>query len=190
MENDELQIIERCQAGHLEDFCYLYDSYFRKIYNFIYFKTHHRQSAEDLTSQAFFKALENIKKFSPAKGQFSSWLYRIARNSVIDFYRGRKNEADIADIWDLSSPEDMAADAVLKEQLERVKEYLTRFDSQQREIIIMRVWDGLSYREISEILGKSEASCKMSFCRGLAKLREAEMLALLILGVLIGSQLT
>ena len=188
METDELKIIERCQAGHPEDFCLLYDGYFRKIYNFIYFKTHHRQTAEDLTGQTFFKALENIKKFSPAKGQFSSWLYCIARNTVIDLYRGRKNEVDINDVWDLSSGEDLARDAAIKERLGKVREHLAKFDSQQREIIIMRVWDELSYKEISEILEKSEASCKMSFCRGIAKLRETEVLALLILGALIAGR--
>ncbi|MDD5589755.1 MAG: RNA polymerase sigma factor [Candidatus Portnoybacteria bacterium] len=178
---EEKKIIENCLAGNLEEFGKLYDLYAERIYRFIYFKTHHRETAQDLASQTFFKALENIRNFDPAKGLFSSWLYRIAANSVIDHWRKQKKNLNIDDIWDLRGKGSIAQDAENKDHLERVRQYLEKFSPEQRQVVIMRVWDELSYREIAEILGKSEASCKMMFSRALSRLRKEEILAILIL---------
>ena len=82
----EGEILREYQAGNLEHFGEIYDVYIKKIYNFIYYKTHHKETAEDLTSETFRKALSNIKSFDTHRA-FSSWLYRIAQNTVIDHYR-------------------------------------------------------------------------------------------------------
>ena len=100
MDSKEQKLIKDCLGGDLKKFGGLYELYIDKIYKFIYFKTHHKETAEDLVSQTFFKALENIKGFDPSKGKFSSWLYRIARNCVIDYYRTKKAKIDIYDTWD------------------------------------------------------------------------------------------
>ncbi len=163
----------------------LYQRYVDKIYKFIYYKTHHKETAEDLTSQTFFKALENIKNFDSDKGQFSSWLYRIAKNCVIDYYRTKKETIDIFDAWDLVGREDIKRDSEFKEQLEKVERYLEQFTSEQREIIVMRVWQDMTHKEIAEIIGKSEDSCKMIFSRAINKLRKEEIFALIVLMSLI-----
>ena len=175
------QIIKECQKGNLDEFTELYEQYFEKIYRFIYYKTHHRQTAEDLTSQVFIKTLENIGRFNPRQGLFSSWLYRIARNKVIDYYRTEKKKFDITGFWDLKSKEKIDVDLENKEKLEQVKQYLNKLKPEQREIIVMRIWDGLSYQEIAEIIDKKEANCKMIFSRTMKKLREEIPLALLII---------
>ena len=175
------QIIRECQKGNLDEFTELYEQYFDKIYRFIYYKTHHQQTAEDLTSQVFIKTLENIGRFNPRKGLFSSWLYRIARNKVIDYYRTNKKEFDITGFWDLNTGEKIDYDLENKEKLEQVRRYLDKLKPEQREVIVMRIWDGLSYREIAEIIDKKEANCKMIFSRTMKKLREEIPLALLII---------
>ena len=171
MENIESTIIRECQKGNLEKFSYLYDQYIQKIYDFIYYKTLHKQTAEDLTSKTFMKALEKIGSFTMEKGSFSSWLYRIARNNVIDHYRTQKHDSNIDDVWDLSDQKDIKADLDIKNKLAEVEKYLLKLSSDQREIVIMKLWDNLSYNEIAEITGKSVAACKMSFSRTLTKLR-------------------
>ena len=181
METCELDIIQSCQQGNLEGFAQLYDKYIKKIYSFIYFRTHHQQTAEDLTSISFNKALEKINKFNSQKGNFSSWLYQIARNTVIDHYRTNKNETNINDIWDLNSNNDIPADLDNRLKLEKIAEYLKLLNQKQRELIIMRVWDGLSYQEISAITKKSESSLKMTFSRAMKTLRQENALALIIL---------
>ncbi|MFH1822108.1 MAG: RNA polymerase sigma factor [Patescibacteria group bacterium] len=181
MEGNEANIIKQCQRGNLEKFGELYDQYIKKIYNFIFYKTGQKETAEDLTSHTFIKALENIGKYNSTKGSFSSWLYRIARNTVIDYYRTRKENFDITDFTNLSSDENLEDQTDLKQQLEKVQKYLLNLKAEQREIIIMRVWDGLSYEEISQITGKSQASCKMLFLRTINKLRKDLPLNILIL---------
>ncbi|MCU0678942.1 MAG: RNA polymerase sigma factor [Planctomycetes bacterium] len=172
MSNEELGAIKACQTGQTEEFSRLYDAYIRKIYDFIYYKTTHKETAEDLTSVTFMKALEKIYSFSPAKGTFQAWLYQIARHTVIDHYRSKKDAADIADIWDLSGNEDLERDLDLRTKLAAVEKYLAKLKVEQRDIIIMRVWQEMSYAEIAAILGKSEASCKMAYSRAISLLRQ------------------
>ncbi len=155
-----------------EDFVRFYDQYVEKIYRFIYYKTHHKETAEDLTSSTFIKALAAFDSFDKRKGEFSGWIYRIARNTVIDFYRSKKNLINIEDVWDLSDKEDVERDAEVSLKLKEVKEYLNKLGIEQREIIILRVWEGISYKEIAEALGKSEGGCKMMFSRTIRQLRE------------------
>jgi len=181
MANDEQILTEQFQNGNLEFFTDLYNLYVRKIYEFVYFKTHHKQISEDLTSEIFLKALENFKKYSAKKGKFSSWIYGIARNTVIDYYRTKKYEYDIADAWDLSAKDDVGLDIENKERIEKVRRFLNKLTSEQRDIIILRIWSDLPYREIAEIMGKTEANCKMIFSRALAKVRQGGILALLML---------
>ena len=155
-----------------DNFGQLYDKYIKKIFNFIYYKTHHKETAEDLTSDTFIKALNKLDRFDENKGSFSTWIYQIARNTVIDFYRTEKNSVNVDDVWDLSTDEDILRDLDTAKKLEDVKEHLKTLKNEQREIVILRVWQGMSYKEISEAMGKSEASCKMAFSRTIKILKE------------------
>jgi len=98
---DEQLIITKCQAGSLEEFAKLYDKYLDKIYQFVFYRTSHRETAEDLTAQIFMKALERIGSYDSQQAQFATWLYRVARNTIIDYYRSQKKDANIDDYWDL-----------------------------------------------------------------------------------------
>lgn len=177
---DDLAILKKCQNGIYDDFGLLYDKYIKKIYDFIYFKTTHKETAEDLTSQTFLKALEKIATFNSAKGTFSAWLYQIARNNVIDHYRAKKENLNIDDIWDLAGREDIERDIDSRENVAAVEKYLKNLKPEQRDIIIMRIWQEMPYAEMAEILGKSEDACKMTFSRAIGKLRQEMPLALFL----------
>ena len=178
--DEEKILIDKCRSGDQDAFGAIYDSYVRKIHDFIYYRTHHRETAQDLTSEVFLKAVRGLASFDATRGSISSWLYRIARNTVIDHYRTRHSELDIDDAWGLSAGGDASADVDALMKLEGVRTELRKLKSEQREIVIMRVWEELSYREISEILGKSEANCKMIFSRSIKQLRASLPLAALI----------
>lgn len=178
------QIVFACQSGDRAKFGELYDRYIKKIYDFIYYKTHHKHTAQDLTSQVFIKALDKIDTFNSSEGLFSSWLFRIARNTVIDYYRTKKVGYDIEDAWDLSDGTDIQKDVDMQINFEKINKYLKGLEKDQREIIVMRVWQELSYKEIAEITGRTEAGCKMAFSRAIKKLRQEMPLSLLMLLVL------
>lgn len=184
-QSEQLNVLEQCRQGDLSGFGRLYDFYIKKIYSFIYFKTHHKETAEDLTSKTFLKALNGISSFSSMQGSFSSWLYAIARNTVIDHYRTKKIEADIDDIWDLAGDEDVMRDLDAAQKIRIVEQYLAKLPARQREIVVMRVWQEMSYQEIAEALGQSEASCKMMYSRTMKVLR-AEMPLAVFIAMVIG----
>jgi len=71
MENSENKAIENCKKGNLKDFAVLYNLYVKKIYRFIFYKTHHKQTIEDLISNTFTKALDKIHSFNKEKASFS-----------------------------------------------------------------------------------------------------------------------
>jgi len=168
------------------EFAQLYDKYVKSIYKFIYYKTHHKETAEDLTSDTFIKALDNFGTFDKKKGQFSTWLYQIARNTVIDFYRTKKSNINIDDVWDLAGDEDIGGDIDTAEKLKDVKKYLKTLKAGQREVVILRVWEGLSYKEIAQIIGKTENSCKMMFSRTIQTLRKEMPLGLFLYLIMLG----
>jgi len=182
MNYTDVEIVKSFQAGNKEDFVKLYDKYLKQIYSFIYYKTSHKETAEDLTSQTFFKALRYLDAFNFIKNSsFSAWLFTIARNSVTDHYRSSRLFKNIDDIWDLASSEDIVQNFAIKEESAQLLKYLKELDYKQREIVILRVFQDLSYREIAEITGRSESACKMDFSRALKKLKEKIPLEALIL---------
>jgi RNA polymerase sigma-70 factor (ECF subfamily) len=177
MKINEQAIISKCQQGKLEEFGQLYDKYIQKIYNFVYYKTHHKETAEDITSLVFMKAIDKINSFDSGKGNFSSWIYRITRNTIIDHYRTKKEDANIEDIWDLAGDENIERDIDTRNKLKEVEKYLEKLNPEHRDIVIMRVWQGMSHNEIADALGKTEASIKMTFSRTMQKLRQEMPLA-------------
>ncbi len=167
-----MAVIKAAQAGNSEAFGVLFDEYYDKIFRFVYYKVFNKELAEDITSDVFYKALTKLPSFDAEKGLFASWLYRIARNAVIDHYRTKHATETIDDAFDIGiderTPEVLDAIADLK----RVGEYLSTLTAKQREIITLRIWEEMSYREIAEVVGGTEDGVKMAFSRGIRELRE------------------
>ena len=169
---DDAFYAKRCQSGETEAFGVLYDKYLDPIYRFIFYKTFSKEVAEDLTSDVFHKALEKIASFEASRGDFSTWLYRIARNRVIDYYRTKKVHEPIDDAFDIGVDERTPETLDAIRSLGQVTKYLETLDAKQREIIMLRVWEERSYREIAAVVGGTEDSVKMAFSRSIRAVRE------------------
>lgn len=183
--DNEIEIVKKIQAGDGASFGLLYDFYFDKIYRFIYYKVFSQDIAEDLTSDTFLKALEKIGSFNKEKGSFNSWLYQIARNTVIDYYRTKKDNLPIDDAFDLPVENRTVEQLDALAGLAKIEAYLKQLPARSREIIVLRVWEERSFKEIAELTGNSEASSKMAFSRAIKQLRdecgEHTLLALVML---------
>ena len=178
---NERDAIRACQSGDTKAFGLIYDRHVRTIYNFIYYKVFDKEHAEDLTSQTFFKALKNVSSIDPERPVIS-WLYKIAQNCVLDHYRSARHTEDIDDFWDIHDEnEDVVGALDTEVDMKRVKKYLKELSSLERDIILMRVWQEMPYQAIAEVVGKSEANCKMIYSRSMKKLKAMIPLALLLL---------
>ena len=181
MDITELKTIQACQDGRMENFVLLYDAYVEKIYNFLFFRTFHKSTAEDITSLVFIRAMEKLHTFNPNKGTFQSWLYQIARNLLIDEFRKQKPTENLDAHYNLADETNLENEAQRKLRSEALQKLLQELPEESQELITMRLWDELSYTEISQITGKTEGSLKMQFSRIITKLQEHAHLLLLTL---------
>ena len=180
MESRIIELVKESQQGNKESFAEIYDQFIEKIYRFIFYKTFNRETAEDLTSQTFLNVLEKITTFNPEKGTFSGWIYTIARNQIIDHYRAQNKEPiNLSDL--IQSSVNIEAEVILSEEISQVLSLLDKMKEEQREIIILRVWDEMPYNQIAALLNRSEASCKMIFSRTILKLRDELTFAIFII---------
>lgn len=170
-ESQDKLLYLKAKQGDAEAFTLLFDKYSKKIYRFIYFKVSSKELAEDLASQCFLKVWEQITNGQPIKS-FQAWLYQIARNLVVDYYRNREKEElrliyqlEEAGIEDKFDPDENLD----REQLEKLLFFLK---SEIREIVVLRFIEGLSIKEISKIVDKSSANIRVIIHRALKELQE------------------
>ena len=171
MEQDDIQLVVAFKAGDASAFEGLYGRYVKKIFDYVWFRTFNQTVAEDLTSAVFIKVMGAVTGFDPMRGSFKSWIYKIAANALIDYYRTRKVVEPLEAASDVADRSDPAADTEQALLTEHVKGILKSLPQESRDLVVMRLWDDLSYREIAAITGKTEAALKMQFSRIINSLR-------------------
>lgn len=167
--------------GNRDAFDELYIRHLKGIFAFVFYRVMDRMTAEDLTSQTFMKVFEHMHGYNPKKGAFSTWLYRIARNTLYDHFRTTRPTENIDDVWDLEADENPFLDAASSLDARQVRDTLHTLPKEKRDLVVMRLWDGLSYKEIADLTGKSEDSCKMAFSRTINDLRASMTLSAFLL---------
>ncbi len=173
MLDGETQIIQRAITGEASAFGALYDHYQPQIYRFVMVKVSRREEAEDLTHQVFLQAWQRINSYKDLGYPFSSWLYQIARNLVIDHYRGAREHADLdqADL-ELATNSLEAEEAVeTRLEMERVRLAIRKLKPLYQDIIILRFIEDLPIKEVARAIGKSEGAVKLLQHRAIGQLQ-------------------
>jgi RNA polymerase sigma-70 factor (ECF subfamily) len=169
---NERQLVLQAQAGNAEAFGQLYDAYMERIYRFIYFRVEDQQTAEDLTSQVFLRAWNNLDRFRLGRTPYLAWLYTIAHNAVIDHYRTRKVTTALEDVR-LSQPD--YAEVVENHidfavEMKSIKSAMQTLTDDQQQVLTLKFIEGLSNDEIARHLGKREGAVRALQMRGLRAL--------------------
>ena len=169
-----IELVKAAKNGDQEAFSCLYEYYITPVFRFIYFRVKNYQEAEDLTQLVFLKVWKALPDYKQKKNPFSSWLYTVVRNMVIDYWRKKKE-------WNIS---ELAKETIKDEKkpiydlldeekdFKSIREAIGLLTEDQQEIIILRFIEGLSSKEISKITEKSEEAVRQLQSRGIKTLRE------------------
>ena len=166
---DELfQLVENAKSNHDDATDKLSRFIYGKIFSYTYYRVRQREDAEDLTSEVILKILKSLKT---QKGNFLAWIYKIANNSIIDFYRKRARRPNISleEIkYDIPAPE--PDQSLLTGS--QMKEAMTHLTSEQANVITLRFVLDYNNEKVSEIMGKTVGAIKVLQHRALLVLRE------------------
>jgi RNA polymerase sigma-70 factor, ECF subfamily len=175
-EQDFSLLMERAKAGDEGAFSMIYKAYFSHIFRYIFFRVREEATAEDLTQAVFLKVLEKLPVYKDKNRPPLAFFYTIARNKIIDFWRQNKREAKIlendGDLSDIPDSSDNPEELLTKARAgERISQAMETIPQEQREVIILKFINELSYEEIAALLHKKEAAVRQLQCRGLKNLR-------------------
>jgi len=169
MENEH-EIIEKSQSDP-QHFVHHYNHYLPQIYNYVFYKVRDTHVAEDIVSDTFYKALKNISKYKN-KGFFQAWLFTIARNTVISYYRKNSREILYSFDNDTDHPDPVTVEDVvsIKESRAELLNIVESLPPNQHDALLLRYTEDLKIKEIACILNKSEGAVKQLLHRGLRNL--------------------
>jgi RNA polymerase sigma-70 factor (ECF subfamily) len=166
------RLVAEARNGDTWAFGMIFDHYHDPIYRFIASRIHRPTDAEDLTQHVFVKALEALPRYEARGIPFGGWLFRLARNAVIDHVRTRHEHAELDAVVEWahgdSGPDEIA---VVRQELDAVGAALATLTDEQREAIELRFFAGLSAREAAEAMGRQEGTIRGLQFRAIAALR-------------------
>lgn len=165
-------LLSRAKAGEQAAFGELYNLSFEKIYRFIYVRVNHKELAEDLTEEVFLKAYQKIGSLNQDRS-FSGWLFMVARNTVIDYYRSKRADLPLETIENSLEYVSQVLDEVrLDSEQKLFLSLLSRLPAEQQIVIKLRFFEQLETPEIAEMLHKSEGAVRVIQHRAIAKLKQ------------------
>ena len=146
------------------DFEDIYHEYFQEVYLFIKSLSHDERIAEEITQEAFFKALKAIEKFDGSK-DIRAWLFTIAKNTYFSHYKRTKRQIDPDLIEEPSTGVQIVKHLMNEEDAFTVHQFLHSMDEPYKEVFSLRTFGELPYEKIGRIFGKSAGWARVTFYR-------------------------
>ena len=169
--DDLAQILIGCKSGDAKCFSQVVDIYASRCYGYFYRLTGNNDVSDDLVSELFVKLVEKIGSYKG--GSFESWLFKIASNVFHDHLRSRQRQKKMLDIRkkqlesEITEPKQSDSQRIDKLQIQ-----LERLDADTKELVILRFYSQLSFKEIAAIRSEPIGSTLAKLHRGVKKLRE------------------
>lgn len=166
------RILIQAKAGSENALTILYNHYFERIYRFIFYRVSHKETAEDLTEDVFVKLFAKLKTLEQSAA-FEGWLFQIARNQVIDYYRKKKQTVSLEEIENTLEYESNIIETVnLQTEQKIFLKLLKKLSDEQQQVIKLKFIEDLDNAVIANMIGKSEGAIRVIQHRAIAKLKE------------------
>jgi RNA polymerase sigma-70 factor (ECF subfamily) len=169
---DEAALVAQAVQGDERSFTGLYDRYYDRIYRHLYYRVGRAEDAEDLAQQVFLQAWRALSRYRQGTTPFIAWLFTIAHNAVISFYRRNKAAYSLeSDLSERPSSNGVEEPTETRLEHERAHRAMARLKPEQQLVLSMRFLESLEYRDIGAALGKSEGNVRVIQHRALLELR-------------------
>jgi len=169
----EQELVEKAKTDNLA-FEQLYNLYFPKIYGFVYKRVGQKQICEDIVSEVFMKVFTNLKDYQNQGMSFGCWVYKIATNKLIDYYRTGKRKliVGVERLENIGSKENVGEQTANKMELEKAQVVIQTLPENYQQIINLKFFAELNNQEIAKIMKISENNAGVLIFRALKKFRE------------------
>ena len=168
-------IPEKVAKSTAEAFVEFYNIYLPKIFRYISYKVSDTHLAEDLTSAVFEKALTKFRSYSSEKAKFSTWIFRIARNTMIDHFRvsGKQKTIPLGEMENEPKSTDTPEQAFIeKEETKILRQCISKLSPKEQEVISLKFGAAMNNRQIAGLLGLSDSNVGVILYRAVRKLRD------------------
>jgi RNA polymerase sigma-70 factor (ECF subfamily) len=168
---DEREAIAACQRGEREAFDHLVERYQRDVYRLCYRYVGNHEDANDMAQEAFLKAWKGLPRFR-GDSQFSTWIYRIAVNTCLNFRSAKRPSRTEEPSEALADPTAPASERLVEgEKARLVRDAVRRLPEKQRATLILKIYHELSHEEVARALGSTVGTVKANLFHAVANLR-------------------
>ncbi len=168
------EIIKKIQKGEVEIYSQLVDRYKDGIFGLIYKYTNDYNETQDIAQEVFIKVYKQLNNFR-FQSKLSTWIYRIATNSCIDWGRRKKKDANIMPLDEVTMTDssiDLESSFVFEEQRKRVRSIVNKMPDKYKLLVVMYHFHNLKYKDISEILAMPEKTVETRLYRARALIKK------------------
>ena len=176
MLNAEKRWIRRIQNnGHEESANKLIHRYYKEIFAYTYRRVFDQETAMDLTQEIFMRTLQSIHQFDTKKSSFRTWLYIIAKNHCTDYFRSKQfqviRQTDLQTDIEIEGEDEVILHVMEKERLNTILQLLAGVDEQERQIVLKKLMDDLTFVQIAEHLNIPVSTVKTKYYKGINYLK-------------------
>jgi len=167
-------LMEQVRNGNVEKLAILFERYQVMLYNFFLRLTGNRSISEDLVQDVFIRLLKYRSSYQ-GQNKFIIWLYKIARNTHIDYLRKRKDQVSLSKQWDEAASQEPSPSEKMEQaqEIARINQALAKLPLKKREVLILSRFQHLKYEEIAELFGCHIGTVKVLVHRAIKELGKA-----------------
>jgi RNA polymerase sigma-70 factor (ECF subfamily) len=168
---DEIVLVNRSIEGDAEAFGDLYERYMNQLYRYIYYRIGDPGLSEDFTEVVFLRVWESMASFDVDRISFKGWLFRVAQNLLVDYYRTRKKQHSLDEDFDFPDPQQSPEDRMITSERETlVISALKELKQEYQEVLTLRFVNGLSHAETAQVLNRTIGAVRVLQHRALRAL--------------------